>query len=246
VREIPHQTAAALLPDHPRWVEVRSMLLAGRGSVLGAEKAGPPSFVVFDSDTDVAAVIGRPPQDLVRFAARYAAEVLVVKENADWTAAALPEWTHEIATLHVLGPRPQLPPVTPGAVRYVADSELTSWSPRLPPTLRDELVAESQRGTKIAAAFAGDQPVAFCYAGSVTERWWDVSIDTLEGYRRQGYAARCVAYCIQEMARHGIGPVWGAFQSNTASMRLAGKLGFEAVDELVVFSGPANLTNDRG
>jgi len=30
-------------------------------------------------------------------------------------------------------------------------------------------------------------------------------------------------------------PVWGAMQSNAASLRLAAKLGFAPVDELVVF-----------
>ena len=38
------------------------------------------------------------------------------------------------------------------------------------------------------------------------------------------------------MRREGREPVWGALASNTPSLRLAAKLGFVPVDEIVVFS----------
>jgi len=38
--------------------------------------------------------------------------------------------------------------------------------------------------------------------------------------------------------RRGLAPVWGALESNIPSMRLADKLGFTPVDELVVFEQP--------
>ena len=64
---------------------------------------------------------------------------------------------------------------------------------------------------------------------------WDISIDTLEGYRRQGHAARCVSYLVAEMRRRGKEPVWAAEETNPPSLRLAAKLGFVPVDELVLF-----------
>jgi hypothetical protein len=44
---------------------------------------------------------------------------------------------------------------------------------------------------------------------------------------------------IDLMRDEGREPVWGAMQSNVASLELARRLGFAAVDEIVVFSrGP--------
>jgi predicted GNAT family acetyltransferase len=79
---------------------------------------------------------------------------------------------------------------------------------------------------------------SFCYAGSTTETLWDVSIDTLEPFRRQGYAGLCVAYVVDQMNREGKRPVWGAVESNEASLRLASKLGFKPVDRITVFERP--------
>jgi RimJ/RimL family protein N-acetyltransferase len=81
-----------------------------------------------------------------------------------------------------------------------------------------------------------------CYAGWRTEKWWDVSIDTVEAYRRRGYAARAVRFMIGHMAGLGQAPVWGALESNIASMHLAASLGFVAIDQLAVFSQPTTLT----
>jgi predicted GNAT family acetyltransferase len=63
---------------------------------------------------------------------------------------------------------------------------------------------------------------------------WDISIDTLAGYRNKGYAAACVAYMIELMRRQKKQPVWGSYETNEASLRLAAKLGFVAVDTIMV------------
>ena len=49
-------------------------------------------------------------------------------------------------------------------------------------------------------------------------------------------AASAVAFMVDHMRREGREPVWGALASNTASLRLAAKLGFAPVGEIVVFS----------
>jgi GNAT superfamily N-acetyltransferase len=210
------------------------MLLSG-GSILGDGSSDPPAFVVLHATTGQTAVVGHPSHDTIQAAAQQAPEIIALPENADWTTAALPDWIGEPATIHVLGQSPRFPEVPPGSVRRLARDELSAVL-GLPADLREELLVEAQAGTSITAAFADERPVAFCYAGSVTERWWDLSIDTVEPYRRRGYAARCAAYCIAEMARAGKQPVWGALVSNHASASLAAKLGFEPVDTIFVFT----------
>jgi RimJ/RimL family protein N-acetyltransferase len=87
----------------------------------------------------------------------------------------------------------------------------------------------------VAATCLGKLPVSFCYAGSRTESLWDISIDTLAEYRNRGYAALCVSFMIEYFHRRDLAPVWGAVESNIPSMRLAAKLGFTPVDQIVVF-----------
>jgi GNAT superfamily N-acetyltransferase len=105
----------------------------------------------------------------------------------------------------------------------------------VPEELHKELMLAVETARVIAAKFVDGRPVSFCYDGSETETLWDVSIDTLEPYRRQGHAASCVRFVIDRMRERGKEPVWGGLEDNTASMRLSGKLGFVPVDRIVVF-----------
>ncbi len=212
------------------------MLLSGDARVIGAVATSPLSFVVVDS-SGTAGVVGRPPATAIRAAAEHAREVLAVPEGAGWASAALPEWSVEEATLFVLGEGAQLPAVTERDARLITAQELAA-APELPAGLRDELLAEAA-DDHLVAAFAEGRPVAFCYPSSVTERWWDVSIDTLEGYRRQGHAVRAAACAIRHMALTGRQSVWGAVASNAASAGLAMKLGFTPTDRLMVLSRPS-------
>ncbi|HZY45561.1 MAG TPA: GNAT family N-acetyltransferase, partial [Anaerolineae bacterium] len=105
-------------------------------------------------------------------------------------------------------------------------------------SIAPELLGELKCGAEyslIAATFVDKQPVSFCYVASETESLWDISIDTLSGSRRKGYAALCVAHMIRHMQAQGKQPVWQAVEENPASWRLAQKLGFVPVDELALF-----------
>ena len=231
------EAVARLLPDEPRWVEVRGMLLTGMGRPVGEVVTSPVTFVALHAGDDQAAVVGRPAHELIQNGAASATELLAVPENADWVTAALPGWQLESATIHTLSNLDLIHTVRTGVVREVAIPELTGL-PVQYAALRDDLLVEARSGTPVFAAFAGEEPAAFCYAGSVTDRWWDISIDTLEPFRRQGYASQCVAHVIRRMEAQGKLPVWGALESNSASARLATKLGFSPVDKVVVFSLP--------
>ncbi len=229
------EAVARLLPDEPRWVEVRGMLLCGMGRPVGAVATSPVAFVALHADQDQAVIVGRPERQLILQAAAVVQELLAVPENADWTTAALPGWQQEVAAIYTAPTLDRIRAVPPGIVRELTIADLTGI-PSQHAGLRDELLIEARAGTPVFAAFAGQEPAAFCYAGSVTERWWDISIDTLEPFRRQGYAAQCVAHVVQVMTEQGRMPVWGALESNTASARLATKLGFNPVDTIIVFS----------
>lgn len=221
------------LPDIPRWVETRSMLLSGRCKIFGLEEGEETAFVARDVGYPLVSVVGRPSGPAIREAVARGQEYEVVlspPENGAHVAASLPGWTVVPATLHLLGDAPRLPRVPAGAVRLLDPSELDSIE-GLPSDLRSEFSVAARR-SPIAASFAGELPVAFCYA-VWTESWWDISVDTLEGFRRQGHAARCVAFMIEYM--RPLRPVWGAEETNLPSLRLAARLGFVPVDEVLVF-----------
>ena len=61
-------------------------------------------------------------------------------------------------------------------------------------------------------------------------------IDTIEEQRRRGLAPHVVRAMIAHMAQTGLEPMWGALESNGVSLRLAARLGFTPVDEVVVIS----------
>jgi len=227
-----------VLPDIPRWVEARGMLLSGRGHVLGTETGSAPTGVLVQPDTRLAVVIGQPGEGLIRQAADIAAEILAVPEDAYWVAAALSDWAAEYATLHVLPDLRGMPDLSNDSVRLLEPREVSAI-PELPEPLRAELDIEAHASSPIAAAIVEDHAVAFCYAGAITEALWDVSIETLEPYHRRGFAAQCASYLIRRLARVGKRPVWGAAASNVPSARLATKLGFTPVDSLMVFTRPS-------
>ena len=219
------------------------MLLSGRCEVLGLEEGAPmPSFVareLEEGEEQTIYVVGRPSSEAVREAARRnrdAGMALAAPEDAPHVLGALPSWTANRATLHLLGDAPRLPRPEEGEVRPLVASDLrASWAEGISEDLRsflEDVVAGG--GAPAAAALEDGRPVSFCVASDQTEGLWDVSIDTLEGHKRRGHAARCVSWMVAEMRRRGKEPVWAAEETNTPSMRLAARLGFVPVDELVL------------
>lgn len=218
------------LPDIPRWVQARAYL-----ALPGHEVRGPPDAcaVLFD---DTVVVVGRPSRGVLHAAIERAGqgvEVIVPAEDGDAVAAALPELVRRPATLFELPDATRVAAIDVAGARIVAIEELRAAS------LPEELLAELEdaaRYVEIAASFVGARPVAFCYAGTTTDRLWDVAIDTLEPHRREGHAARAFAFLEARLRARGKAPVWGAIEGNVASSRLAQKLGFVPVDTLAVFS----------
>lgn len=231
-----NENLAQMLPEIPRYIEIRSMLMNHRGIVFGFDESAARNNVVCNRQTGLITVIGKPSIAYLNEAIAQRMKtgvVLAFDDNGSFVAEALPDWSFERAILHLTDGLLALPEVPAGAVRFLTRDEVMALQ-GVPLDLKEELLIEANF-TQIAATIVDDKPVAFCYAGAITETLWDVSIDTLEGYRHRGYAALCVAFLVQHFKQLGKHPVWGALESNKASLNLAKKLGFKPVDSLFVF-----------
>jgi len=219
------------IPDLPRWVELRSLLLEGSAVVHGQLGACVVRGTGWGDGLLFA--VGEPPLDVIQEAARLSpdAELLAVPESQPHVASLLgrPGLRAQILRLG----EDRLPADLRG-IRLLSPSDRHLLEQVPEPPLRDELRLVPHH-VPIAAAFVDGQPVSFCYPGSVTETLWDISIDTLEPFRRRGLASLAVAAMTAHQRRLGREPVWGAADDNPPSLALAQKLGFEVVDEIFIF-----------
>jgi GNAT superfamily N-acetyltransferase len=160
----------------------------------------------------------------------------VAPDSVEAVAAALPDWRREKAILHVRTADAPWPGSI-GAVRWLqCGAAIAPGLDHVPEPLRGE-IADAVKYQAIACAWEDDRPVAFAYAPWTTERWFDVSVDTLEAYRRRGYGAACARALIERQIEAGRRPVWGAVESNLASRSLAARLGFQPAGIATVFEG---------
>lgn len=218
-------------PDDPRWVEANGMLAsgeawvrpAGAGNVVGHDAA---RLLVPIGDADPAAVAS-----IARGRDGWAA--LVAPERGDLCAAfAGAGWDSEPAILHTL-PDPATLADDEGAAPLPAEASLA----QLPPALADEVDRARRTGTVWTVVVDG-AAACFAHAPWRSRRWFDVSVETLPGYRQLGLGARVASAMIRAERAAGREPVWGATEGNAASRALAARLGFVAVDRLIVASAP--------
>jgi hypothetical protein len=208
------------LPDLPRWTCAHGIAAdpagwrtpVGDGIALGHDAA---RLIVITGEADPAGVTALA-------AAHPAHAVLVAIERADLAIAT--QRLHERAILHTLGD-PDALPDDAGAAPIAEIPELGE--------LTAELAWALGRGP-VWAAWLDGAPVSFAYAPWRSAAWFDVSVDTLPGARQLGLGAIAAAAMIRGERARGREPVWGANESNAASLRLANRLGFAAVDELWV------------
>ncbi len=76
-------------------------------------------------------------------------------------------------------------------------------------------------------AKVGDMAVSIAVTGWVWENYREISIETVKGYRRKGYARACAIALIHDCVSKGLIPYWECEAANTASALLAESLGFE-------------------
>jgi GNAT superfamily N-acetyltransferase len=230
---------AAALPDVPRWVAPRGLLLARRCEVLlGPEGRRGAGYLVLERDAGEAFAVHRPVASLARQLADRpgsTGSVLAALEDAEPWRALLPGWSQQAAVIHV-HPSPAELPRPRHPTRFLTLADVAALAD-LPAALAEELGLALARGP-VAAAFTAEVPAAFAYAAYSTESWFDRSIDTRPEHRRRGYATSAAAHLIHHLLAQGKRPVWGALDADLASMAMAKKYGFRAVDRMVVFQPP--------
>ena len=217
------------VPDAPGWVEFRSALLEG-GPAFGTVD----DYVVVSATGALVCVAGEPARAalqealllrpnygdiLARPESRAAVELALGRAGARAVihACEKPCWEENVSIdIRVLGPGQD------EAFEHVA------------PPLRPELV-DGLSSSGVATTFVDGRAAAFCYGVAITETWWDVAVDTLEPYRRRGLAQAAFARMASVMEARGQRPVWGAKETNAASLEMAKKLGFQPVEELLIW-----------
>jgi hypothetical protein len=256
----PAGRALAQVPDLPEWVDTRGMLLTGRARVSGTPGDPSSGFVVELASRALVSVVGDPPPSLIGERARQLegdVNVLCQPGQVNAVAEALPSWiAREVRILALPAAMSWEQQAEPG-VSVFTRAEAPSLA-HLPRDLRHELTEAldghpiarfvpgvlppreaadaSPRPLPVAAAWADGRPVAFCHPVLETETLWDVSVDTLDGYRGRGLAALAARAMIRHLRRVGKAPVWGALESNLASLSVARRLGFAPAGRLSVFT----------
>ena len=237
------------LPDVPRWLETRAMLRSPHVTVTGGQHGGEDGWVVrlVEGAISAIAVVGCPRIEAIAAALEGVTEltpIMAQNDNADHVERVLIDltasrggqpWTRDRVILHRLTSSRALRDADVDqtlAIRLLKHGDSLD---HLFPELRHE-ITHARDMAAVAAAFVGGQPVSFCYPVFTTESMWDVSIDTLAEHRRRGLAAHVCRFMTEHMRREGREPVWAALESNAASLRLAARLGFTAVDDVVAFS----------
>ncbi len=228
------QKLASTLPDNQLWLDTRGSLLSRSCELFGLTKE---SFVIRRFDTPLICVIGKPAISAIQEAVSKSVaevEVLTYRESVAHVGSALSDWREEAAIIHEFTNPHGMNEKIDERVRLANENELF-WLEDEFPELAKELL-EALPFSAITTFFIENKPVSFCYSTCESESLWDVSIETLPGYQRKGFAECCARFMIQHMFEKGKQPSWGALKSNTASLNLAKKLGFVPVAELYLFS----------
>jgi len=222
---------AASLPDVPRWVETRSLLLSGGTLSIAAHGDG---VVVTDTQSPSGSLVGRADSALLRDVLADVPddfELIIQMDALNQAQQALPHWAVAEVIVHT--------PAHPYASSAPAELGVVVSAPpaqRFLEHFPDDVRLYAAIAEAAAVRVLGEKVVAVCVASDVTETLWDVGIDTLEGHRRRGYATACFRVLATWMASRGRQPVWAAYEKYPPSLKLAAKLGFQPVDRIAVLS----------
>ena len=122
------------------------------------------------------------------------------------------------------------------AARCPADFELRNLDTDLIPKTEKFGIRIDSRFWRSAADFLehglgvclvkDNEVVSLCYSACVVDGLAEIDTITQEEHRSRGLGTLVAQQFIRECMRRGITPTWDSFVSNTASMRLAKRLGF--------------------
>lgn len=223
------------LPDVPRWIEARGMLLSQRGAIVPPPRGGPAALVATDDEALAVVVRWDDVEELAGSLVSIPPSftVLAPLEAEDVLTRLVPGRDRCGATLFALDQARDSLGVAPDPRARLLVPDDRRFLDRLPDDLRDEILLAFTHAP-MSAAFENGKPVAFCYATWETETLWDVSIDTLPAWRRRGCGRAAAVALIDHFLTRGKRPVWGAADTNSASAALAVSLGLQPVDRLVL------------
>lgn len=215
------------LPDEPRWVEAHGIAAdtagwrrdLGAGFVVGHDRA---RLVVASEHADASA--------LATLASELSSHAVLMMTEPQVAALRAAGRAVDRALLHTLS-EPDALPDCEGAMPLDA---ATLAHASLPAELADELDFALARGDTVWTALVDGAPVSFAHAPWRSARWFDISVETLPGARQLGLATIVAGTMIRHERARGCEPVWGADEANHASLALARRLGFVAVDALWV------------
>lgn len=225
--------SVSVVPDEPQCVEARGALIRG-AKAFGNQDGG----VIMANGGRLLALVGRPTQESVREAVEAAepnAELVACSATAPVAEAVLGR-RGEHASIYVFDGEPPSPPAPADEPKTELMANAQDYRlAHVPDDLRQEIRSALANGP-VAAVLEDGLPVSFCYPAAVTEKYWDVSVDTLEPYRRRGYATLAFRMMAHRMGLRGRRPVWGAVDSNVASNAMARRLGFVPSGDLFVWN----------
>lgn len=232
------RTLLARLPDDVMHVEVRGLLRRRKTLVIDGGGSTDGGFV-FAPMHELAVAFGAPGELAFERLAEAAADADVPLDRLElhgsedvvqgWASDGIAEAG---GLAHILRWKPGREPSRESRLEALVRHEARMLDPdddalqTLPAHLRRELAGQEEFPV-CAASFAGDAIASLVYAFVETETLWDVSIDTLADFRREGFATSSAAFLMLRQLERGLQPVWGASASNEASLRLAAGLGFE-------------------
>ena len=187
------ELALQLIPESPRHVIPRSMLLHGQSELLGPVASG--SFAIHDIERSTLALIGSPapkscmPDSMPPI-------VVAVSQAFDTSPWPAYRWqTLDVLTLEIRHPTRRAPGAAAPAERLPSNFPIDDAAEDLRFALGVGLslgpvFAVRKQGTPVAAAC--------CFWRS--QHYYDISIDTLPEHRRRGLGHAVAAALIDELA----------------------------------------------
>ena len=100
------------------------------------------------------------------------------------------------------------------------------------------------RGVGVAV-LEDDEIISRCHSVMVGGGEAEISIETTEAYRRQGFATLAACAFIEQCLAQGLRPAWSCWDNNIPSQILAQKLGFEQPVDVPVIYTKVNRTYER-
>jgi len=224
-------TGQIRLPDIPQWVEPNDSLVNGRAEVFLFDRHDLEHIALLDVEQTLY-VVGRLSKDDIEKLGELLPRCTSMILEADQDEGVLSFLGAQAMKKILVFTRPLGLKVSsdqyPNAM--LVDGERLG-NAKLDSPFREELI-DALEHSPISAPFSESGPVAFCYAASQSQRFWDVSVDTLGEHRRKGFAKQCALHMMSLMESQGKQVVWQSFEDNPPSWKLARSLGLVETSQL--------------